>query len=137
MLNIEESYKNLSKWIARRKLEASLYKISRLTTGHRANKVKPGNIVYVTLYELAYFEIQDFCSKFKVNPEDIFSQVPFVGELKNLAYPKKLVTSNPKYILVASLLSILIIYVIGMFTSFIGLVFTYGYNAMHVLWRLL
>jgi hypothetical protein len=125
----EQYWHNFKKFWALRSLESDLSRILKIMTGHKNNKVPAGSSHYVALHNEAINRIVQFCTEYKVTLASIYTQIPALKELEDLAYP--VVSSTVKKIAYAPLviigLSTLILF-LGLFTHIIHWLFNFGYN---------
>lgn len=80
-----ELWSELSKTMARRKLESNLVAIIRTVTGHKRNKVPAGASQYRSLWHIADQKVDSFCEDYQVDRAELEAQVPALRELEALA----------------------------------------------------
>jgi hypothetical protein len=80
-----EQWQELSKTMARRKLESDLATIIRTVSGHKRNKVPAGAPQYRSLWHIANQKAGLFCEDYQVDRGELEAQVPALKELEELA----------------------------------------------------
>jgi hypothetical protein len=80
-----KQWSELSKTMARRKLESDLAAIIRTVAGHKRNKVSTGALQYGSLWNTANQKVGSFCEDYQVNRAELEAQVPALKELEELA----------------------------------------------------